>query len=261
MYYLVYYPAAGIGALGGMGIILAIVVVVFLLGMGATVGFSWSLMSLDFVASMLDQGWWLILLVLLAVCAAANWFLGKELQSWFPLAPLGLSVASWVVVLLIALVYDVVTGDPPGFWTALFVCTIGLVLLTLMFYPLFLGMMAITSPLGLRGGGKKYVFGALCTFGGFVLGMLTLQAAVEVVWGWFGAAGDVALRHVRALQTAMDLFFDEGEPLRSGTWMTDGLLNVLKAIPAGWRFLLCLVGCVGCTYGEAKFVGMLDDIF
>ena len=94
--------------------------------------------------------------------------------------------------------------------------------------------------------------------------MLTLQAGVEVVWGWFGAAEDVALRHVSALQTAMQpvqLFFDEVEPLRSGTWMTDGLLNALKSIPAGWRFLLCLAGCGGCFLGERKFVLLLDDLF
>ena len=253
MYYLVYYPAVGCGALGAMGALMAIVIVIALLAMGATVGFSWSLMSLDFVASVLDQGWWLALLVMLVVCAAVNWFLGEKLQCWFPLAPLGLSAVSWVVVLAIALIYDIVRGDPPGFWTALFICTIGLVILTLMFYPLFLGLMAITSPAGLRGGGKMYVFTSLCTFGGFVLGMLTLQAGVEVVWGWFGAAGDVALRHVRALQTAMQLFFDEGEPLRSGTWMTDGLLNGLKSISAGWRFLLCLAGCAGCVYVEREF--------
>lgn len=100
--------------------------------------------------------------------------------------------------------------------------------------------------------GYKPCLGALASFVGMVGGALCIQGMVEGVVGWFGES-----TFLEQLQLSVDTKFVSDIMLakvleiKESTWQQlQGVVDAVKSIPVGLRFLLGLAAVIGCGFCE-----------
>jgi hypothetical protein len=123
-------------------------------------------------------------------------------------------------------------------------------------YPLF-NIVIATSSVTTLPCGYKPCLGAIASFVGMVGGALCIQGMMEGVVGWFGESTflqqlqlQLDTRFVRDIMLAKLLEINES------TWQQlQGVVDVVKSVPVGLRFLLGLAMTIGggfCEYCCSK---------
>ncbi len=211
---------------------------------------TWMLAPAAIVMTLLQHEtlWW-ILPTLFVVGALVNWFSAKKMgNAWFPFMPALLTLIMAIIGAIVGLIID-----PPqdGQLWILLLAPIVIVLLAIIYYPV-LNMVLTVSSITTLPCGYKPCLGALASFVGMVGGALCIQGMVEGIVGWFGESSfleslrlqlDINLIELSVLNT-VDI--DETTILPQ----LQGVVDAVKSIPVGLRFLLGLAAVIGCGFCE-----------
>lgn len=211
---------------------------------------TWMLAPAAIVMTLLQHEtlWW-ILPTLFVVGALVNWFSAKKLgNAWFPFMPALLTLAVMTIALVVGLIIDPLKGEE--LWLLLLLPII-IVLLAIIYYPV-LNMVLTVSSITTLPCGYKPCLGALASFVGMVGGALCIQGMVEGVVGWFGESS-----FLESLRLQLDINFMELSVLNTVDIdettilpQLQGVVDAVKSIPVGLRFLLGLAAVIGGGFCE-----------
>lgn len=211
---------------------------------------TWMLAPAAIVMTLLQHEtlWW-ILPTLFVVGALVNWFSAKKMgNAWFPFMPALLTLAVMTIALVVGLIIDPLKGEE--LWLLLLLPII-IVLLAIIYYPV-LNMVLTVSSITTLPCGYKPCLGAIASFVGMVGGALCIQGMVEGVVGWFGESS-----FLESLRLQLDINFMELSVLNTVDIdettilpQLQGVVDAVKSIPVGLRFLLGLAAVIGGGFCE-----------
>ncbi|MEE0852064.1 MAG: hypothetical protein UIE84_05100 [Christensenellales bacterium] len=224
---------------------------------------TWMLAPAAIVMTLLQHEtlWW-ILPTLFVVGALVNWFFAKKMgNAWCPLMPILLTLTLesifWVGGMIIGLIIELISKHFPAeeLWTLLGL-PIAIAFYALLFYPLFNMLIAASSVTTLLCGYKPCL-GALASFVGMVGGALCIQGLVEVVGGWFGESSYLENIHFQLDANLIKLSVLYTVDIDEETIFPrlQGIIDTVKVIPAGLRFLLGLAAVIGGGFCEHQCSG------
>lgn len=234
----------------GFGIFFCVLLGLAFLFIMAQYAMTWLLAPAAIVMTLLQNEtlWW-ILPTLFVVGALVNWFSAKKMgNAWFPFMPALLTLIMAIIGAIVGLIID-----PPqdGQLWILLLAPIVIVLLAIIYYPV-LNMVLTVSSITTLPCGYKPCLGAIASFVGMVGGALCIQGMVEGVVGWFGES-----TFLEQLQLSVDTKFVSDIMLakvleiKESTWQQlQGVVDAVKSIPVGLRFLLGLAAVIGGGFCE-----------
>lgn len=234
----------------GFGIFFCVLLGLAFLFIMAQYAMTWLLAPAAIVMTLLQHEtlWW-ILPTLFVVGALVNWFSAKKMgNAWFPFMPALLTLIMAIIGAIVGLIID-----PPqdGQLWILLLAPIVIVLLAIIYYPV-LNMVLTVSSITTLPCGYKPRLGAIASFVGMVGGALCIQGMVEGVVGWFGES-----TFLEQLQLSVDTKFVSDIMLakvleiKESTWQQlQGVVDAVKSIPVGLRFLLGLAAVIGGGFCE-----------
>lgn len=154
----------------------------------------------------------------------------------------------WVVGLIVELIIKKFPTNE--LWTLLLL-PIGIAFYAILVYPLF-NIVIATSSVTTLPCGYKPCLGAIASFVGMVGGALCIQGMVEGVVGWFGESS-----FLESLRLQLDINFMELSVLNTVDIdettilpQLQGVVDAVKSIPVGLRFLLGLAAVIGGGFCE-----------
>lgn len=215
---------------------------------------TWMLAPAAIVMTLLQHEtlWW-ILPTLFVVGALVNWFSAKKMgNAWFPFMPALLTLVLVTIFWVVGLIVELIIKKYPTneLWTLLLL-PIVIAFYAILVYPLF-NIVIATSSVTTLPCGYKPCLGALASFVGMVGGALCIQGMVEGVVGWFGES-----TFLEQLQLSVDTKLVSDSMLakvleiKESTWQQlQGVVDAVKSIPVGLRFLLGLAAVIGCGFCE-----------
>ena len=232
----------------GFGVFCCVVLGLALLFIMAQYAMTWLLAPVAITMTLLQNEtlWW-ILPTLLVVGVVVNWLFATS-KAWFPFMPALLTLIMAIIGAIVGLIID-----PPqdGQLWILLLAPVVIVLLAIIYYPL-LNMVLTVSSITTLPCGYKPCLGAIASFVGMVGGALCIQGMVEGVVGWFGES-----TFLEQLQLSVDTKFVSDIMLakvleiKESTWQQlQGVVDAVKSIPVGLRFLLGLAAVIGCGFCE-----------
>lgn len=237
----------------GFGVFCCVVLGLALLFIMAQYAMTWLLAPVAITMTLLQNEtlWW-ILPAVLVVGVIVNWLFATS-KAWFPFMPALLTLIMAIIGAIVGLIID-----PPqdGQLWILLLAPIVIVLLAIIYYPV-LNMVLTVSSITTLPCGYKPCLGALASFVGMVGGALCIQGMMEGVVGWFGES-----TFLQQLQLQLDTGFVRDIMLaklleiNESTWQQlQGVVDVVKSVPVGLRFLLGLAMTIGggfCEYCCSK---------
>ena len=205
---------------------------------------------------LLENGtmWW-ILPAVLVVGAIINWICAKVKDGlWCAFMPELLTLALANIVVIVALIIEGMTkGFSDGEKWTLLLTPIFIVFYALMCYPIVNTVLTLSAITTLPYGYKPCL-GALACFAGMVGCALCIQGMVEGVVGWFGESSfleslrlNVDAKFMNEL--LMGTLFEIKEPIFQ---RLQGIVDAVKPIPVGMRFLLGLAMTIGGGFCEHR---------
>lgn len=205
---------------------------------------------------LLENGtmWW-ILPAVLVVGAIINWICAKVKDGlWCAFMPELLTLALANIVVIVALIIEGMTkGFSDGEKWTLLLTPIFIVFYALMCYPIVNTVLTLSAITTLPYGYKPCL-GALACFAGMVGCALCIQGMVEGVVGWFGESSfleslrlNVDAKFMNEL--LMGTLFEIKEPIFQ---RLQGIVDAVKSIPVGMRFLLGLAMTIGGGFCEHR---------
>mgnify|MGYP004458498697 FL=1 len=208
------------------------------------------------VMELLENGtmWW-ILPAVLVVGAIINWICAKVKDGlWCAFMPELLTLALANIVVIVALIIEGMTkGFSDGEKWTLLLTPIFIVFYALMCYPIVNTVLTLSAITTLPYGYKPCL-GALACFAGMVGCALCIQGMVEGVVGWFGESSfleslrlNVDAKFMNEL--LMGTLFEIKEPIFQ---RLQGIVDAVKSIPVGMRFLLGLAMTIGGGFCEHR---------
>ena len=215
---------------------------------------TWMLAPAAIVMTLLQHEtlWW-ILPTLFVVGALVNWFSAKKMgNAWFPFMPALLTLVLVTIFWVVGLIVELIIKKYPTneLWTLLLL-PIVIAFYAILVYPLF-NIVIATSSVTTLPCSYKPCLGALASFVGMVGGALCIQGMVEGVVGWFGES-----TFLEQLQLSVDTKFVSDIMLakvleiKESTWQQlQGVVDAVKSIPVGLRFLLGLAAVIGGGFCE-----------
>ena len=234
----------------GFGIFFCVLLGLAFLFIMAQYAMTWLLAPAAIVMTLLQNEtlWW-ILPTLFVVGALVNWFSAKKMgNAWFPFMPALLTLAVMTIALVVGLIIDPLKGEE--LWLLLLLPII-IVLLAIIYYPV-LNMVLTVSSITTLPCGYKPCLGAIASFVGMVGGALCIQGMVEGVVGWFGESS-----FLESLRLQLDINFMELSVLNTVDIdettilpQLQGVVDAVKSIPVGLRFLLGLAAVIGGGFCE-----------
>lgn len=240
----------GFGALFGILLLLFLPIIVAMYAMTCL------LAPVGIVMELLENGtmWW-ILPAVLVVGAIINWICAKVKDGlWCAFMPELLTLALANIVVIVALIIEGMTkGFSDGEKWTLLLTPIFIVFYALMCYPIVNTVLTLSAITTLPYGYKPCL-GALACFAGMVGCALCIQGMVEGVVGWFGESSFLeSLRlNVNAKfmnELLMGTLFEIKEPIFQ---RLQGIVDAVKPIPVGMRFLLGLAMTIGGGFCEHR---------
>ena len=240
----------GFGALFGILLLLFLPIIVAMYAMTCL------LAPVGIVMELLENGtmWW-ILPAVLVVGAIINWICAKVKDGlWCAFMPELLTLALANIVVIVALIIEGMTkGFSDGEKWTLLLTPIFIVFYALMCYPIVNTVLTLSAITTLPYGYKPCL-GALACFAGMVGCALCIQGMVEGVVGWFGESSfleslrlNVDAKFMNEL--LMGTLFEIKEPIFQ---RLQGIVDAVKSIPAGMRFLLGLAMTIGGGFCEHR---------
>lgn len=240
----------GFGALFGILLLLFLPIIVALYAMTCL------LAPVGIVMELLENGtmWW-ILPAVLVVGAIINWICAKVKDGlWCAFMPELLTLALANIVVIVALIIEGMTkGFSDGEKWTLLLTPIFIVFYALMCYPIVNTVLTLSAITTLPYGYKPCL-GALACFAGMVGCALCIQGMVEGVVGWFGESSfleslrlNVDAKFMNEL--LMGTLFEIKEPIFQ---RLQGIVDAVKSIPVGMRFLLGLAMTIGGGFCEHR---------
>ncbi len=250
MYILIELVPAASGT--GFGVFCCVLLGLVLLFIMAQYAMTWLLAPVAITMTLLQNEtlWW-ILPAVLVVGVIVNWLFATS-KAWFPFMPALLTLVLVAIFWVVGLIVELIIKKFPTneLWTLLLL-PIGIAFYAILVYPLFNTVIATSSVTTLPCGYKPCL-GALASFVGMVGGALCIQGMVEGVVGWFGES-----TFLEQLQLSVDTKFVSDIMLakvleiRESTWQQlQGVVDAVKSIPVGLRFLLGLAAVIGCGFCE-----------
>lgn len=199
--------------------------------------------------------WW-ILPTLLVVGVVVNWLFATS-KAWFPFMPALLTLVLVTIFWVVGLIVELIIKKFPTneLWTLLLL-PIGIAFYAILVYPLFNMLIAASSVTTLLCGYKPCL-GALASFVGMVGGALCIQGLVEVVGGWFGESSYLENIHFQLDANLIKLSVLYTVDIDEETIFPrlQGIIDTVKVIPAGLRFLLGLAAVIGGGFCEHQCSG------
>lgn len=240
----------GFGALFGILLLLFLPIIVAMYAMTCL------LAPVGIVMELLENGtmWW-ILPAVLVVGAIINWICAKVKDGlWCAFMPELLTLALANIVVIVALIIEGMTkGFSDGEKWTLLLTPIFIVFYALMCYPIVNTVLTLSAITALPYGYKPCL-GALACFAGMVGCALCIQGMVEGVVGWFGESSfleslrlNVDAKFMNEL--LMGTLFEIKEPIFQ---RLQGIVDAVKPIPVGMRFLLGLAMTIGGGFCEHR---------
>ena len=240
----------GFGALFGILLLLFLPIIVAMYAMTCL------LAPVGIVMELLENGtmWW-ILPAVLVVGAIINWICAKVKDGlWCAFMPELLTLALANIVVIVALIIEGMTkGFSDGEKWTLLLTPIFIVFYALMCYPIVNTVLTLSAITTLPDGYKPCL-GALACFAGMVGCALCIQGMVEGVVGWFGESSfleslrlNVDAKFMNEL--LMGTLFEIKEPIFQ---RLQGIVDAVKPIPVGMRFLLGLAMTIGGGFCEHR---------
>lgn len=240
----------GFGALFGILLLLFLPIIVAMYAMTCL------LAPVGIVMELLENGtmWW-ILPAVLVVGAIINWICAKVKDGlWCAFMPELLTLALANIVVIVALIIEGMTkGFSDGEKWTLLLTPIFIVFYALMCYPIVNTVLTLSAITTLPYGYKPCL-GARACFAGMVGCALCIQGMVEGVVGWFGESSfleslrlNVDAKFMNEL--LMGTLFEIKEPIFQ---RLQGIVDAVKSIPVGMRFLLGLAMTIGGGFCEHR---------
>lgn len=240
----------GFGALFGILLLLFLPIIVAMYAMTCL------LAPVGIVMELLENGtmWWIFPAVLV-VGAIINWICAKVKDGlWCAFMPELLTLALANIVVIVALIIEGMTkGFSDGEKWTLLLTPIFIVFYALMCYPIVNTVLTLSAITTLPYGYKPCL-GALACFAGMVGCALCIQGMVEGVVGWFGESSfleslrlNVDAKFMNEL--LMGTLFEIKEPIFQ---RLQGIVDAVKSIPVGMRFLLGLAMTIGGGFCEHR---------
>ena len=240
----------GFGALFGILLLLFLPIIVAMYAMTCL------LAPVGIVMELLENGtmWW-ILPAVLVVGAIINWICAKVKDGLLcAFMPELLTLALANIVVIVALIIEGMTkGFSDGEKWTLLLTPIFIVFYALMCYPIVNTVLTLSAITTLPYGYKPCL-GALACFAGMVGCALCIQGMVEGVVGWFGESSfleslrlNVDAKFMNEL--LMGTLFEIKEPIFQ---RLQGIVDAVKPIPVGMRFLLGLAMTIGGGFCEHR---------
>lgn len=240
----------GFGALFGILLLLFLPIIVAMYAMTCL------LAPVGIVMELLENGtmWW-ILPAVLVVGTIINWICAKVKDGlWCAFMPELLTLALANIVVIVALIIEGMTkGFSDGEKWTLLLTPIFIVFYALMCYPIVNTVLTLSAITTLPYGYKPCL-GALACFAGMVGCALCIQGMVEGVVGWFGESSfleslrlNVDAKFMNEL--LMGTLFEIKEPIFQ---RLQGIVDAVKSIPVGMRFLLGLAMTIGGGFCEHR---------
>lgn len=199
--------------------------------------------------------WW-ILPAVLVVGVIVNWLFATS-KAWFPFMPALLTLVLVTIFWVVGLIVELIIKKFPTneLWTLLLL-PIGIAFYAILVYPLFNMLIAASSVTTLLCGYKPCL-GALASFVGMVGGALCIQGLVEVVGGWFGESSYLENIHFQLDANLIKLSVLYTVDIDEETIFPrlQGIIDTVKVIPAGLRFLLGLAAVIGGGFCEHQCSG------
>lgn len=254
MYILIELVPAAAGT--GFGALFGILLLLFLPIIVAMYAMTCLLAPVGIVMELLENGtmWW-ILPAVLVVGAIINWICAKVKDGlWCAFMPELLTLALANIVVIVALIIEGMTkGFSDGEKWTLLLTPIFIVFYALMCYPIVNTVLTLSAITTLPYGYKPCL-GALACFAGMVGCALCIQGMVEGVVGWFGESSfleslrlNVDAKFMNEL--LMGTLFEIKEPIFQ---RLQGIVDAVKSIPVGMRFLLGLAMTIGGGFCEHR---------
>ena len=236
----------------GFGVFLCILLALCLLFIMAEYAMTWLLTPVAITMTLLQSEtlWW-ILPTALVVGLIVSWFFASS-KAWFPLMPALLTLALVTIGVAIGVVIDLIHRSFPtnDLWTLLLL-PIVIAFLAILYYPV-LNVVIAASSITTLPCGYKPCLGAIASFVGMVGGALCIQGMVEGVVGWFGESTFLQqLRlHLDASFVNKTMLIQLFEIKESTFEQLQGVVDAVKSIPVGLRFLLGLAAVIGGGFCE-----------
>lgn len=236
----------------GFGVFCCVLLGLVLLFIMAQYAMTWLLAPVAITMTLLQNEtlWW-ILPAVLVVGVIVNWLFATS-KAWFPFMPALLTLVLVTIFWVVGLIVELIIKKFPTneLWTLLLL-PIGIAFYAILVYPLF-NIVIATSFVTTLPCGYKPCLGALASFVGMLGGALCIQGMVEGVVGWFGES-----TFLEQLQLSVDTKFVSDIMLakvleiKESTWQQlQGVVDAVKSIPVGLRFLLGLAAVIGCGFCE-----------
>lgn len=241
----------------GFGIFFCVLLGLAFLFIMAQYAMTWLLAPAAIVMTLLQNEtlWW-ILPTLLVVGVVVNWLFATS-KAWFPFMPALLTLVLVAIFWVVGLIVELIIKKFPTneLWTLLLL-PIAIAFYALLFYPLFNMLIAASSVTTLLCGYKPCL-GALASFVGMVGGALCIQGLVEVVGGWFGESSYLENIHFQLDANLIKLSVLYTVDIDEQTIFPrlQGIIDTVKVIPAGLRFLLGLAAVIGGGFCEHQCSG------
>ena len=236
----------------GVGVFFCVLLGLVLLFIMAQYAMTWLLAPVAITMTLLNSEtlWW-ILPTLLVVGVVVNWLFATS-KAWFPLMPVLVTLIMAIIVVIVGRIVGLII-DPPkdGQLWILLLAPIAIVLLAIIYYPVLNMVLAVSSITTLPCGYKPCL-GALASFVGMVGGALCIQGMVEGVIGWFGESTFLEQLQLSVdTKFVSDIMLAHGLEIKESTWQQlQGVVDAVKSIPVGLRFLLGLAAVIGCGFCE-----------
>lgn len=236
----------------GFGVFCCVVLGLALLFIMAQYAMTWLLAPVAITMTLLQNEtlWW-ILPAVLVVGVIVNWLFATS-KAWFPFMPALLTLVLVAIFWVVGLIVELIIKKFPTneLWTLLLL-PIGIAFYAILVYPLF-NIVIATSSITTLPCGYKPCLGAIASFVGMVGGALCIQGIVEGVVGWFGESS-----FLESLRLQLDINFMELSVLNTVDIdettilpQLQGVVDAVKSIPVGLRFLLGLAAVIGCGFCE-----------
>lgn len=238
----------GFGALFGILLLLFLPIIVAMYAMTCL------LAPVGIVMELLENGtmWW-ILPAVLVVGAIINWICAKVKDGlWCAFMPELLTLALANIVVIVALIIEGMTkGFSDGEKWTLLLTPIFIVFYALMCYPIVNTVLTLSAITTLPYGYKPCL-GALACFAGMVGCALCIQGMVEGVVGWFGESSFLEQLQLSVdTKFVSDIMLAKVLEIKESTWQQlQGVVDAVKSIPVGLRFLLGLAAVIGGGFCE-----------
>lgn len=236
----------------GFGVFCCVVLGLALLFIMAQYAMTWLLAPVAITMTLLQNEtlWW-ILPAVLVVGVIVNWLFATS-KAWFPFMPALLTLVLVTIFWVVGLIVELIIKKFPTneLWTLLLL-PIGIAFYAILVYPLFNMLIAASSVTTLLCGYKPCL-GALASFVGMVGGALCIQGLVEVVGGWFGESSYLENIHFQLDANLIKLSVLYTVDIDEETIFPrlQGIIDTVKVIPAGLRFLLGLAAVIGGGFCE-----------